>query len=69
MTHLSRNAILFDAKESAQFVEVHVAKLCALDHLRVESTLEFHHVQEHLVVRPAWEQNFARVEFVQRTAD
>jgi len=45
---------------------MHLPELRFLDQLAVESAFQFHHVQKHLIVRAAWEQNLACVKLEQR---
>lgn len=47
---------------------MHVSELRLLDQLAVESALQFHHVQKHLVVRTTWEQNLAGVKLEERAS-
>ena len=68
-THRSRHPIFLDASERTHFIKVDITEFRLLDHLGIESTLELHHMQKHLVVGPAWEKDLASVELEQRTSD
>ena len=46
-----------------------ISELRFLDQLAVEPALQFHHVQKHLVVRAAWEQDLASIKLEQRASD
>jgi hypothetical protein len=68
-TYGSSDPIYIYTIEGAHFVKVDITELCLLNHLRIESTFEFHHVQEHLVVCSTREENLASIKLEEGTSD
>lgn len=60
-TYRAQNPIRFKTQETSHFIEVHVTELSLFNHLPVETSLEFHHEQQHLVIRASGEQDLSCV--------
>lgn len=46
-----------------------VAKLSLFNHAVIDLTAELHHVEQHLVVGPAGEEDLAGIELIERAAN
>lgn len=65
MPYLTNNLIKLHTDEASGLIEMHVAEFGLFDHLGIEPTLNFHHVQQHLVVCAPGKEDLARVELVE----
>lgn len=68
-THLASQLVLLDALKVQKVIKVHRRKLCSAQHLVTEFASALHDRPKHLIVRPPREQNLARIQLVQSTAD
>jgi len=65
-THSTSNTVHLNTLKSSHIVEIKFTKLRLLDHFGVESSLELHHQQKHLVVGTSWEENLAGIQLEKR---
>ena len=68
MAYRAGYPISIDTDESAHLVEVHVSKLCLLDHLGIEPAPKFHHQQQHMIIGSARKKDLSCIQFVKRAA-
>lgn len=65
-TYSTSNTVHLNTLKSSYIIEIKFTELRLLNHLGVESSLELHHQQKHLVVGASWEENLAGIQFVKR---
>jgi hypothetical protein len=68
-THLSRKLVDLDRNKVVTLVKVHRPKLAFLDKPVRNLALEFHHMEQHLIVGAAGKEDLARIQLVECATD